>query len=189
MVPLTALAIPIAVAAVVVFLASFVLHMLLEFWHRPDLDPLPDEDGVMNALRPFNLPPGNYAMPILRSTAGMRDPAFIEKMKQGPVAFLTVRRSGPPTMGTQLGLWFVYCLIVGVFAAYIAGRALPPGAEYLDVFRFAGTTAFAGYGLALMHESIWWGKKWGATIRSMIDALIYAALTAGVFGWLWPPAM
>lgn len=189
MVPLSALAIPIVLAAVIVFLASFVLHMLLEFWHRPDLDRLPDEDGVMNALRPFNLPPGNYAMPLVRSAAGMKDPAFIEKMKQGPVAFLTVRQSGPPTMGKQLGLWFVYCLIVGVFAAYVAGRALPPGAEYLDVFRFAGTTAFAGYGLALMHESIWWGKKWGATIRSMVDGLIYAALTAGVFGWLWPGAM
>ena len=123
------------------------------------------------------------------SPAGMRDPVFVEKMKQGPVAFLTVRPSGAPSMGTALMSWFVYSLVVGVFAAYIAGRALPPGAEYLDVFRFAGTMAFAGYGLALMHESIWWGRKWSATIRSMIDALIYAALTAGAFGWLWPPAM
>lgn len=189
MVPLTALAIPIVLAAVLVFLASSVLHMLLEFWHRPDLDRLPDEDGVMNALRPFSLPPGNYAMPLPGSLAGMKDPAFVAKMQQGPVAFLTVRPNGAPSMGTALMLWFVFCIIVGVFAAYVTGRALPPGAEYLDIFRFAGTTAFAGYGLALMHESIWWGRKWSATIRSMIDALIYAALTAGAFGWLWPPAM
>lgn len=189
MVPLTALAIPIVLAAVLVFLASSVLHMVISFWHRDDLDPLPDEDGVMNALRPFNLPPGNYAMPLVRSAGAMRDPAFIEKMKRGPVAFLTVRHTGAPSMGKPLMLWFIYSIIVGIFAAYIAGRALPPGAEYLDVFRFAGTTAFAGYGLALMHDSIWWGKKWGATIRAMIDGLIYAALTAGAFGWLWPPAM
>ena len=189
MVPLTALAIPIVLAAVIVFLASSALHMLISFWHRDDLDALPDEDGVMRALRPFNLPPGNYAMPLVRSAAAMRDPAFIEKMKTGPVAFLTVRQSGPPTMGLQLLLWFVYAIIVGIFAAYVAGRALPPGAEYLDVFRFVGTTAFAGYGLGLMQESIWWAKKWGATLRAMIDGLIYAALTAGVFGWLWPPAM
>lgn len=189
MVPLSALAMPIVLAAVLVFLASSVLHMLISFWHRGDLDPLPDEGGVMNALRPFNLPPGNYAMPLARSAAGMRDPAFIEKMKQGPVAFLTVRRSGPPTMGMQLLLWFVYTIIVGIFAAYVAGRALPPGAEYLDVFRFVGTTAFAGYALGSMQESIWWARKWSATIRAMIDGAIYAALTAGAFGWLWPPAM
>jgi hypothetical protein len=48
-----------------------------------------------------------------------------------------------------LAQWFVYCVVVGVFAGYIAGRALPPGARYLSVFRFAGCTAFVGYALAL----------------------------------------
>ena len=76
--------------------------------------------------------------------------------------------------------------VVGVFAAYVAGRALGPGATYLDVFRFAGTTAFAGYGLALLQGSIWWGRKWSTTFKSMVDALIYASLTAGTMGWRWP---
>jgi len=185
MVPLTALLIPIALSAVFVFLASFLLHMVIP-WHKGDLDRLPDEDRVMDALRPFALRPGNYAMPMAGGAAEMKNPAFIEKMKKGPVAFLTVGESAPPTMGKQLTLWFLYCILIGIFAGYIAGRALGPGADYLDVFRFAGTTAFAGYSLALMHESIWWKRKWSATIKSMIDGLIYASLTAGTFGWLWP---
>ena len=52
----------------------------------------------------------------------------------------------------------------------------------------AGATAFAGYGLALLQNSIWWRRAWGATLRSVFDALIYAALTAGTMGWLWPSA-
>ena len=89
-------------------------------------------------------------------------------------------------MTKNLILWFLYCVVVGVFAAYIAGRALKPSAPYLEVFRFAGATAFAGYSLAQMQYSIWMGKSWGATLRGMFDGLIYALLTAGTFGWLWP---
>jgi len=71
-------------------------------------------------------------------------------------------------------------------AAYIAGRALEPGAHYLSVFRFAGATAFFGYAFALMQQSIWYKRAWGTTFKSTFDGLIYALLTAGTFGWLWP---
>ena len=50
----------------------------------------------------------------------------------------------------------------------------------------AGVTAFVGYALALWQMSIWYRRSWGTTLRSTIDGLIYALLTAGVFGWLWP---
>ena len=56
----------------------------------------------------------------------------------------------------------------------------------MTVFRYAGTTAFLGYALALLHDSIWYHRKWSTTIKHIIDGLIYALLTAGVFGWLWP---
>ena len=51
-----------------------------------------------------------------------------------------------------------------------------------------GTTAFMGYSLALLPESIWYKRRWSRTFKSMFDGLIYALLTAGVFGWLWPRA-
>ena len=89
-------------------------------------------------------------------------------------------------MGSQLAQWFVYCLIVGVFAAYITSRAAAPGAEYLSVFRFAGCTAFIGYSLAHMQRSIWFKQAWSTTLKNMFDGLIYGLLTAGSFAWLWP---
>ena len=116
----------------------------------------------------------------------MRTPEFIEKTTKGPVAFLTVMKSGPPAMGGSLVQWFIYCVVVGMFAAYITGRALGPDAQYLAVFRFAGCTAFVGYALALLQNSIWYKRNWSATLKSMFDGLVYALVTAGTFGWLWP---
>jgi hypothetical protein len=185
MVSLMALWVPILLSAVLVFVASSVIHMVLPY-HRGDLERLPDEDRVMDAIRETGVPPGDYAMPHAPSPQAMGEQGFIEKMKRGPVAILTVRPSGPPAMGRNLSQWFVYTMVVGIFAAYLTGRALGPGAEYLDVFRFAGTTAFIGYALALWQNSIWWGQKWSTTLKNTFDGLIYAVLTAGTFGWLWP---
>ena len=115
-----------------------------------------------------------------------REESFKTKLKEGPVVMMTVHPNREFTMGGSLVQWLIYCLVVGIFAAYISGHALPAGANYLSVFRFAGCTAFVGYSLALMQNSIWYKKKWSATIKSMFDGLIYALLTAGFFGWLWP---
>jgi hypothetical protein len=185
MVPLTSLWIPILGSAVLVFAASSLLHMVLPF-HKNDLRRVPKEDEIMNALRRFHLPPGDYFLPHAGSHDASKSPEFVEKMQKGPVILMTVLPSGPPAMGTSLALWFGYAIVVGVFAAYIAGRALEPGAHYLAVFRFAGATAFVGYSLALLQHSIWYKRNWGTTLRSMADGLVYGLLTGGMFGWLWP---
>jgi hypothetical protein len=183
-VPLTSLWLPIVLSAVLVFAASFVVHMILPF-HRSDYDKLPPEDQVMDALRGLGIPPGNYMMPHAGNPQAMKDPAFKEKWERGPRAFMIVHGSDF-SMGKSLVQWFVYCLVASVFAAYVAGRAVGPGAEYLEVFRFAGTTAFVGYSLAQWQNSIWYRIKWSTTIKNNIDGLVYGLLTAGVFGWLWP---
>ena len=189
MVTLPQLAIPIVLSAVFVFLASSVIHMALTFWHRGDLDKLPDEDRVMDALRPFGLRPGNYAMPLAYGMSEMKDPAFIEKMTKGPVAFLTVGPSGPPTMGKQLLLWFLYSIAVSTLSAAIAGALLGAGEDGHEVFHAVALSAFGCYGLGLFQESIWWRKKWSAMIKSAIDGVIYAVITALTFVWMWPAAM
>ena len=185
MVSLMSLWFPIVLSAVIVFVVSSIIHMMLPY-HRNDFRKIAEEDKVMEALRPFNIPPGDYAIPWAGSTKEMQAPGFNDKMTKGPVGFLTVIPSGPPTMGKSLVLWFVYCIVVGVFAAYIASRALEPGARYLSVFRFTGCTAFIGYAVALWQNTIWYRRAWCSTLKSTLDGLVYALLTAGTFGWLWP---
>ena len=185
MVPLTSLWLPVLLSAVIVFVASSIIHMLLPY-HRKDYRPVPAEDGVMEALRRFDIPPGDYFVPCPTGPSAMKDPAFLEKRSKGPILIMTVMPGGPIAMGPTFVQWFVYCLVVGVFAGYVAGAALPPGAPYLAVFRFVGTVAFVGYSLALWQFSIWYKRSWATTLRSTIDGLIYGMLTAGTFGWLWP---
>jgi hypothetical protein len=185
MVPILSLWLPILVAAALVFVASSVIHMLLPI-HKGDYRKLPDEDGVMDTLRPFKLPTGDYVFPLCSSPKEMKEPAFLEKRARGPVGMMTVMESGPISMGPILAQWFLYCVVVGVFAAYVAGRALGPGAHYLRVFRFAGVTAFVGYSLALWQNTIWYKRAFLTTLKSNVDGLVYGLLTAGVFGWLWP---
>jgi hypothetical protein len=185
MVPVTSLWLPILLSAVTVFFASFIIHMVLRY-HRSDFRAVPDEDAVLDALQPFSLPPGDYFAPFAGSPEGMKNESYIRKVKRGPVLVMTVLPSGMPSMAPQLAQWFVYCLIVSIFGAYVTGRALGPGAEYLAVFRFASTTVFMGYSLALLQGTIWYKRNWGFTLRSMFDGLIYGLLTAGFFGWLWP---
>jgi hypothetical protein len=182
---LGALVVPILLSAVLVFLVSSIIHMMTP-WHKGDYPKLPNEEKVRDAMRPLGIPPGDYFVPRPATREDMRSPEFLEKVKQGPNLIMTVLPSGPMSMSRNLVQWFIYSVVVGVFAAYIAGRALPPGSPYLQVFRFVGCTAFVGYSLALWQMSIWYHRSLGTTIRATIDGLIYALLTAGVFGWRWP---
>ncbi len=175
---------PILIAAVVVFLASSVIHMMLGF-HNKDVRAIPDERRVADALRPFAIPPGDYAMPH-GDAKEMATPEFIQKTKEGPVAILTVLPNEPMAMGKSLVMWFGYSLVVGGVTAYVAGVTLGIGAEYGEVFRVVAAVSFAGYSLAVLQASIWWGRSWGYTVRTMADGLLYGLLTGGVFGWLWP---
>ncbi len=185
MVSILALWLPILVAAALVFVASSFIHMVLTY-HKADTGPMPDEATVMDALRPFKIAPGDYVMPCAGTTKKMRSPDFVERSNAGPVAFVTVLPNGPMAIGKSLAQWFVYSLLVGAIAGYVAGIALAPGTDYRVVFRIVSTVAFAGYALALMQNTIWYYRGWGFTLRTMFDGLVYALLTAGAFAWLWP---
>ncbi len=184
MVPLTALWLPILLSAIIVFVASSIMHMVLPY-HHGDYQQLPDEDKLLAALRAAGLKRGLYLFPF-GTHKEMKSPALIEKYKQGPVGMMTVMPNGPPAMPKFLAMWFVYCLLIGFFVAYLTGRTVPTGAHYLAVFRVAGTAAFLAYGLGHLSNGIWKGQTWSATLKEVIDGLVYGLLTAGTFGWLWP---
>ena len=188
MVPLTALWFPILLSVVIVFVASAIMHMALAY-HKSDYRKLPDEDRVTDALRSAGLTPGPaYFFPYF-SFKEMKSAPVVEKLKRGPVGLLTVLPYGPPAMGKNLVQWFLYCIVMSIFAAYLGGRTLAPGTGFLDVFRIVGTAAFLGYGTAHAQESIWAGRSWVVTLKHIFDSVIYALLTAATFGWLWPKSL
>lgn len=185
MISLTSLWLPILVSAVFVFIASSIMHVLLNY-HGSDFAKLPGEEQAMDALRALNIPPGDYVMPWAGSMKAMGEQEYLDKANKGPVAFMVVGPNGPPKMTGSLTQWFAYSVIIGIIAAYVASRALGAGGDYLDVFRFVGVTSFCCYVVAGWQNSIWYKMKWSSTIKNTFDGLVYALLTAGTFGWLWP---
>jgi len=185
MVPIPALWPAIVLSAVIVFVASSIIHMVLPI-HKSDYRQLPDEDRVTDALRAAGVTPGRVYFFPFTSHKDMKKPETAEKFKRGPVGLLTIMPSGMPQMGKFLAQWFIYCLAVSFLTAYLTGRTRPPGAHYLSVYRVAATAAFLGYAFAQVQDSIWKGQSWGVTFKHVIDGFIYGMLTGGTFGWLWP---
>lgn len=185
MVSLVHLWLPIVVSAVAVFIASSIVHMVLKFWHMPDFRGFVNEAEVGTAIRNGNLAPGMYVMPYCRMDE-MKKPESVEKFKQGPVGLMILRAPGAPRMGKNLVQWLLFCLVVSIFAGYIAGSVFAPGVRGLQVFRIAWTAAFMAYGFRSLPAGIWWGQPWGTVAKDVIDGVIYAAVTAVFFAWLWP---
>jgi hypothetical protein len=185
MVPIIELWLPILLSAVIVFIASSILHMVLTY-HRSDYQKFANEDTLREVVGKASPQPGFYAFPHCMGPKEMKSPEMMEKYTKGPVGYLTIIPNGAPAMGKLLTLWFLYCVLVGVFVAYLTGRTMGVGTHYLAVFRVAGTIAFLGYGVGNIVDSIWKGQPWSTTWKHVIDGFIYGLLTAGTFGWLWP---
>src|SRR5262245_54769251 len=117
MVLISSLWMPILLSAVIVFFASFILHMVLTY-HRSDFKKLPNEDGLMDAMRKEGVQPGHYAAPHCTNPKEMKSPEIMQKFSKGPVFHVTVIPTGQPAMGKHLVLWFLYSIGVSIFVAY-----------------------------------------------------------------------
>ena len=181
---LTSLWLPILLSAVAVFIASSIVHMFLPY-HRSDYQKVPNEDAVMDDLRKANLAPGDYLLPHPGGPEHMRSQEYKDKVNRGPVVMFTVM-TGFFAMGKRFTQWFLYVIFVGILAGAVAVHTLPPGSSFKHVFHVVGLVAFAAYGMALWPLSIWYNRSWSTTLKSNLDALIYAVITGAVFAWLWP---
>ena len=185
MVSIGALWLPILLSAITVWVASAIIWMAMPH-HKSDFRKLPDEDAALRAMTPQELVPGQYSFPYSASAEDLQDPETVRKFEEGPVGFLTVVPSGTPTMGSKIMLSFVFYLVISMVVAYLASRTLDPGADYRAVFRVTGTVAWLAYGTATVPDAIWFGRPWSGIVKGLLDALVFALLTAGFFGWLWP---
>lgn len=185
MTSLASLWLPILLSAVGVFIASSILHMVFKFWHMPDYHGFSNEDEVAAAIRKGDPAPGMYMLPMCKME-DMKKPETQEKFKQGPVGMLFLRPAGAPGMAKNLVQWFVFCLLVSYFCAYVAASTLATGTAGMQVFRVVATVGFVAYAFGSLPMGIWYGQPWKAVVKDVIDGLIYGLITASVFAMLWP---
>lgn len=182
-VPFTDLWLPILLASITVFLISSLIWAVIQY-HNSDWRPLDDEDAARAALK--SMPPGQYAVPYAADNRAKADASWQQKYREGPVAMITIVPNGNVNMAGQLAQWFVYCLVISIFVAYVAGSTLSGGTDYLKVYQVTSTVAFLAYGGMTGVRKIWFGQPTSSAVKDLTDALIYGLLTAGFFGWLWP---
>ena len=180
-----ALWVPILVAALSTYVASMIVWMVLPH-HKSDYVALPDEEVASATLRAQRLKPGMYCLPHCADFSQMKDPQFIERMNQGPVGFLTIAQNGLPKMGKLMFKQFLFFLIGATLIAYVVSMASPADMTYMERFRLTSAVAFLAFGYGVIPEGIWYGRKCSTILKFLGDALLYALVVAGVFGWLWP---
>jgi len=176
---LSALWMPILASAVLVWFASFLMHMVFPH-HKSEFSGLPDEDKFNAAME--GVPSGLYMFQWCKPSE-MNDPEKKARVAKGPNGILAIW-PGPVNMGQNLISTLLFYVVVGVFVAYIGWHGINPDDPYLTRFRICGAAAFAAHGLGWMSFFIWfrYGKFW----PNLFDSLVYTALTAGTFAWLWP---
>ena len=182
---LSQLWLPIVVSGIVVFFMSALVWTVMPH-HKKDWQGLPNEDAVLGAMRTNPPAPGQYAMPFVFDPKMRDDPAMKDRIAKGPNGYLTVIPGGTPAMGPMMAKSLVYNIVVSLLIGYVAWHSLRAGAEYLMVFRIVGTVAMMAYVLAVVPESIWFGRPWRNFTMQMLDGIAYGLVTAGIFGWLWP---
>ncbi|MBZ0153115.1 MAG: hypothetical protein K8J09_16450 [Planctomycetes bacterium] len=187
MTSLVSLWLPIVLSAVFVFVVSSLIHMVLHF-HQSDYSKLPDEDGVLDALRQRSVGPGQYMFPCAASMKDYQSPEMQAKLQRGPTGHLIVHGGHCVNMGKALGQWFAFCLVIGLLVAYVGGLTLAPGSEGMRVFRITATIAIMAHAFSSVPDSIWKGIRWATTWRFVFDGVLYGLTTGATFAWLWPAA-
>jgi len=183
---LLSLWLPILLSAVVVFVISSLVHMVLK-WHASDYGGFANEDAVRAAIRAGNPAPGRYVVPFCREMKEMGGEAMQQKYREGPVGHFTLGPTGVPVLGKFLGLWFVWSLIVAAVAAYLAVRL--NGLDHSHARSAAtlvGAVTFIAHGFGTVQESIWAMRPWSSSAKHLLDAALYGIGSALVFLWLWP---
>ena len=153
--------------------------------HRKEWRKLVSEDAVAEGLRAGAPTPGLYNIPHM-DFKEMGSPEGKAKMDRGPIAYITIVKSGTPPMGPALAKSFLWCILVAFFVAYVCWHALPMGSDFREVFRLAGAMTFSVFALGNIGDSIWFGRPWSSWGLQLVDAILYTLVLGGIFGWLWP---
>ena len=176
---------PILSTAALIFIASSLIHMVFK-WHNTDYKKLANEDDIRAVIRAASPSPGQYVLPYCADMKDMQGDAMQKKFVEGPVAFMTVRESGPPTMGTALSLWFVYCVIIATVAGALAVHVYGLNANPNRAGHLVGIVSFLAFVGGSVQMGIWMGKPWSSVAKDALDGFIYAFISALTFMWLWP---
>jgi len=203
---LLSLWLPILLSAAAVWFVSTIFGMPF-LHHKNDWIGLPassapgGEDAFMDSIRKSGIKPGNYLFPDFRTREAMESEKVSKALKEGPVGHLSLWQP-PLSMGGKLATTFIVYLVVSTLIAYLASVALPLRAPTppqpspasgeggfatpLKVFQVVGTAGILAYSFSFIPSAIWFGAYKRTIVASIIDGIVYGAITGAIFAWRWP---
>jgi hypothetical protein len=179
---LLSLWLPILLAGVALFFASFLSWMVVQL-HQGDWKKLAKEDQIMQAVRDSEVPIGSFLFPGCGSGEEMKSPEYAQKRETGPCGTLTI--DPQVNRGRNLALTVLYFLVVNFCLRALATLALQPGAGFMPVFRFVSTAGLLTYLAAMVQHAIWFHNR---IVGHVIESIAYAAISGAIFAALWPTA-
>lgn len=192
--PFLHLWLPILLSAAAVWIVSTIFGMPF-LHHKNDWIGLPaaHENAFMDAIRAIGITPGNYLFPDFRTREAMESEKVKKALEQGPVGHLSLWQP-PLTMGGKLVGVFIVYLVASTLIAYLASVALPPlpktggeeGWGFGKVFQVVGAAGILAYCFSFIPSALWFGAYKRTIIVSIIDGIVYGAITGAIFAWLWP---
>lgn len=181
------LLLPILLSAGAVWIVSTLFSMPF-LHHKNDWIGLPasQESALMEALRTIGIAPGNYLFPDFRTRQAMESEPVKAALEKGPVGHLSLWKPPLGMIGSLVGTLIVY-LVVSALIAVLASIALPKGATFSKAFQFVGIAGVLAYSFAFIPSALWFGAYKRTIFLSVLDGLIYGAITGAIFAWRWPP--
>lgn len=173
------------VGALIVFVWSFVAHVLLPLG-MVGVDPLPDEEAVVEVLRDTIAEPGLYYFPAYPHDATEEQEAeFTARHEAGPLGTLVYQPGGKPAMAsgqllTELGTCILAALVLAFLLAYLTG-------SYLCRVALAASVGLFGWFSIQLSYSIWYGFPLDYTIAAGVMEVVGWLLAGLAMAKLIPP--
>lgn len=172
---------PILLAGVACHVASTLAWTVLPH-HKPEYRGAGDKEGaLMDWVAQSGLAPGNYVFPHCQDMQEARSEDYARR--QGKCVGMLSIWPGPVNMSRAIVQTLVFFLVAAFVIGYVASIGLPEGAQRSDVFRLVFTVGVLTHCFAKFPHVFWFPTRYA---MSVVDGVVYAALTAGVFTLLWP---
>jgi hypothetical protein len=151
-----------------------------------DYRKLANEDDVRAAVRAGSPAPGQYIIPYCSDPKEFEKPEMMQKLLDGPVGVMMLRQPCAPKMGR--------CWAAGSGSTSRSRRSrVISHAACFPRRRASSASAvswvrvtFVAYAAGPVSQAIWWGKPWSSASKELLDAFIYALVSALAFAALWP---
>jgi hypothetical protein len=174
---------PILLSAIVVFALSAASHMVLP-WRRNEWGRITDAGALQGAVR--GLAPGQYGFPAAPDQKQQMTKEWQDRWAAGPSGWLTLARPGPMSMGRNMALSLLVFLFVAFVDAYLTAHMVGSPVRFYSLARVVFTVAFLSFAVGPIFNSIWYSRPWRAYLSDLVDAVLFSAAMAVVFGLLWP---